>query len=142
MDTVADDNFCSMDVWTKFGKPALTPATSRYEAVNGQPLPTLGTFQTAVSLFEKGTTTRTENIAFTVSKVSRLNLLGRDAIVRLCINIPALLGIQEIRQWQSCSSHSQGSRARCGTPGSLQEGVPGFSGSFQTVTGLLKGFPA
>ncbi|KAL5487223.1 hypothetical protein EMCRGX_G019800 [Ephydatia muelleri] len=77
VDTGAGDNFCSMDVWMKLGKPALTPTTSRYEVANG-------------------TTTRTESISFTVSKVSRLNLLGRDAIVRLCINLMALLGIPSV----------------------------------------------
>ena len=54
------------------------------------------TFEAAVSLLEKGSTTRTENIFFTVSKVSRLNLLGRDAIVELGINLPALLGISSV----------------------------------------------
>ena len=96
VDTGAGDNFCSIDVWTKLGKPALTPTTSRCEVANGQPLLTLGTFEVAVSLLEKGSTTRTENIPFTVSKVSRLNLLGRDAIVRLCINLQALLGVPSV----------------------------------------------
>lgn len=82
-----------MDVWTKLGKPALTLTTSRYEVANGQPHLTLGTFDVAVSLLEKGSTTRTENISFSVSIDSRLNLLGRDAIVRLCMNLQALLGI-------------------------------------------------
>ena len=36
VDTGAGDNFCSMDVWMKLGKPALTPTTSRYEVANGQ----------------------------------------------------------------------------------------------------------
>ena len=85
-----------MAVWTKLGKPALTPSTSRYEVANGQPLLTLGMFGVAVSLLEKGSTTQTENISFTVSKVARLNLLGRDAIVRPCINLPALLGITSV----------------------------------------------
>ena len=96
VDTGAGDNFCSMEVWTKLGKPPLTPTTNRYEVANGQPLLTLGTFEAAVSLLEKGSTTRTENIFFTVSKVSRLNLLGRDAIVQLGINLPALLGISSV----------------------------------------------
>ena len=96
VDTGAGDNFCSTEVWTKLGKPPLTPTTNRYEVANGQPLLTLGTFEAAVSLLEKGSTTRTENIFFTVSKVSRLNLLGRDAIVQLGINLPALLGISSV----------------------------------------------
>ena len=95
VDTGAGNNFCSIEVWSKLGKPSLTPTTSRYEVANGQPLPTLGTLIT-VSLLEKGTATRTENITFTVSKVSRLHLLGHDAIVQLCINLPALLGISSV----------------------------------------------
>eukprot|EP00731_Ephydatia_muelleri_P001282 Em0001g1282a len=96
VDTGAGDNFCSMEVWTKLGKPPLTLTTNRYEVANAQPLVTLGTFEAAVSLLEKGSATRTENIFFTVSKVSRLNLLGWDAIVQLGINLPALLGISSV----------------------------------------------
>ena len=50
VDTGAGDNFCSVEVWTKIGKPTLAPASCRYEAANGQPLATLGTFQTVVSM--------------------------------------------------------------------------------------------
>ena len=50
VDTGAGDNFCSVEVWTKIGKPILAPASCRYEVANGQPLATLGTFQTVVCL--------------------------------------------------------------------------------------------
>ena len=77
--------------WTKIGKPTLAPASCRYEVANGQPLATLGTFQTVVSM--QGEKPRSSKIQFTVSKTPRLNLLGQDAIVKLGVDIPALLGI-------------------------------------------------
>ena len=91
VDTGAGDNFCSMEVWTKLGKPALEPASCQYKVANGQPLATLGTFQTVVSL--QGENPRSSKVQFTVSKTPRLNLLGRDAIVKLGVDIPALLGV-------------------------------------------------
>ena len=66
VDTGAGDNFCSVEVWTKIGKPILAPASCRYEIANGQPLATLGTFQTVVSL--QGENPRSSKIQFTVSK--------------------------------------------------------------------------
>ena len=50
VDTGTGDNLCSNDVWCDLGKPARSPVTGRYEVPNGQPLPTLGTFMTVVSL--------------------------------------------------------------------------------------------
>eukprot|EP00731_Ephydatia_muelleri_P009196 Em0004g1534a len=91
VDTGAGDNFCSMEVWTKLGKPALEPSSCQYKVANGQPLATLGTFQTVVSL--QGENPRSSKVQFTVSKTPRLNLLGRDAIVKLDVDIPALLGV-------------------------------------------------
>ena len=42
VDTGAEDNFCSTDVWSELGKPLLYPVTGRYEVANRQSLPTLG----------------------------------------------------------------------------------------------------
>ena len=91
VDTGAGDNFCSVEVWTKIGKPTLAPASCRYEVANGQPLATLGTFHTVVLM--QGEKPRSSKIQFTVSKTPRLNLLGRDAIVKLGVDILAVLGI-------------------------------------------------
>ena len=74
VDTGAGDNFCSVEVWTKIGKPTLAPASCRYEVANGQSLATLGTFQTVVSL--QGEKPKSGTLQFTVSKTPRLNLLG------------------------------------------------------------------
>ena len=72
-------------------KAYLAPPSCRYEVANGQPLASLGTFQTVVSL--QGAKPRSSKIQFTVSKTPRLNFLGRDAIVKRGVDIPALLGI-------------------------------------------------
>ena len=61
---------------------------------NGQSLHTLGTFLTKVSLQAKDIgAAKAENVSFTVTEVPRLNLLGWDAIIRLGVNIPALLEV-------------------------------------------------
>ena len=91
VDTGAGDNFCSVEVWTKIGMPTLAPASCHYEVANGQPLATLGTFQTVVTL--QGEKPQSSKIQFTVSKTPRLNLLRQNAIVKLGVDISALLGI-------------------------------------------------
>eukprot|EP00731_Ephydatia_muelleri_P030921 Em0022g435a len=92
VDTGAGDNFCSEDVWCDLGKPSLSPATGRYEVANGQPLPTLGIFSTVVTL-QGEESSGGKTVEFTVTKVPQLNLLGRDAIVRLQLNISALMDL-------------------------------------------------
>ena len=82
VDTGAGDNFCSEDVWCDLGKPPLSPATGRYEVANGQPLPTLDIFSMIVTLQGEDSSDG-KAVELTVTKVPRLNLLGRDAIVRL-----------------------------------------------------------
>ena len=94
VDTGAGDNFCSADIWRKAGEPALSPVTGRYEVANGQPLPTLGMFETIVSL--PGDMSPKKSLQFTVTDVPQLNLLGRDAIVHLGINLSALLGVPHV----------------------------------------------
>ena len=88
---------CSNDVWCDLGKPVLSPVTGRYEVANGQPLPTLGTFTTVVSL-QGGDSSLGKSVDFIVTKVPRLNLLGCSAIVRLNVNTPTLLGLPAEKQ--------------------------------------------
>ena len=78
------------------GRPALIPATSCYEVANGQPLPTLGVFSASVALQENGGSSIPLN--FTVAKIPKLNLLGRDTIVKLGINVSALMGVHSEAQ--------------------------------------------
>ena len=91
VDTGAADNFCSHDFWVKLGKPSLKPATCHYEVANGQPLHTLGTFKAVTSL--QGAESKNIILTFTVTNSTRLNLLGRNAIVQLGVNVQALLGV-------------------------------------------------
>ena len=91
VDTGAGDNFCEEATWKDLGRPTLSPATSQYEVANGQPLPTLGRFTASVALHDNEGSSIPLN--FTVAKVPRLNLLGRDAVVKLGINVSALMGV-------------------------------------------------
>ena len=91
VDTRAGDNFCTMVVWNQLGNPTLLPPTGRYEVANGEPLPTMGVCTAAVAL--QGDNCPSIPLKFTVTKVPQLNLLGRDAIFRLGINVSALMGL-------------------------------------------------
>ena len=90
VDTGAGDNFCSKDFWKKLGEPALGQVSSCYQVANGQPLPVLGIFRASASLLKDQ---EPVTLAFTVTDVPKLNLLGRDAIVKLGVNVSALLGV-------------------------------------------------
>ena len=69
---------------------ALIQASSHYQVANGQPLPVLGTFRESASLLKDQERVR---LAFTVTDIPKLDLLGRDAIVKLGVNVSALLGV-------------------------------------------------
>ena len=97
MDTGAGDKFCSTDVWSELGKPLLYPVTGRYDAANRQPLPTFGRFKMVVSLHGKDRS-QGKSVDFIVTKVPQLNLLGRKAIIRLCVNAMVLLGLPVEKQ--------------------------------------------
>ena len=90
VDTGAADNFCSRDFWVILEKPSLKLPTCLYEVANGQPLHTLGTFEAVTSL--QGGDLKDETLTLTVTNSRRLNMLGRDAIVKLGVNVQALLG--------------------------------------------------
>eukprot|EP00731_Ephydatia_muelleri_P019387 Em0012g212a len=90
VDTGAGDIFCSKDLWKKLGVPALIQVSSHYQVANGQHLPALGTFRASASLLKDQ---EPVTLAFTVTDVPKLNLLGRDAIVKLGVNVSALLGV-------------------------------------------------
>eukprot|EP00731_Ephydatia_muelleri_P007450 Em0003g1698a len=108
VDTGAGDNFCSEDVWCDLGKPSLSPATGRYEVANGQPLPTLGIFSTVVTL-QGEESSGGKTVEFTVTKVPQLNLLGRDAIVRLQVNISALMDLSpRVDKEDLCQAYDAG----------------------------------
>ena len=91
VDTGAGDNFCTMYVWNQLENPTLLPPTGRYEVANGEPFPTIGVCTAAVAL--QGENCPSIPLKFTGTKVPQLNLLGRDAIFRLGINVSALMGL-------------------------------------------------
>ena len=101
VDTGAGDNFCSKDIWTELGKLALGKAHGHYEVANGQTLPTLDAFKTSVKL-EGVKDSRECPLGFIVTKTPNLNLLGRDAIVRLGVDIPALMGMASSMSQGNC----------------------------------------
>ena len=91
VDTGAGDNFCAEETWKELGKPRLSPTTSGYEVANGHPLSALGVFSIPVVL--QDSTSSSTPLTFTVTKVPRLNLLGRDDIIKLGINVSALMDL-------------------------------------------------
>ena len=89
VDTGAADNFCSRDIWVKLGKrPSSRPHVSMR-----WPMASLYTPWVPLKLSPH---CREEiqrmKLTFTVTNSPRLNLLGRDAIVKLGVNVQALLG--------------------------------------------------
>ena len=91
VDTGAGDNFCSEDVWTRLGKPQLAAAHCRYEGATGDPLPVQGTFKITAHLPHQPDNSQT--LQFTVVTNNQLNLLGRDAIHKLHLDVTALMDI-------------------------------------------------
>lgn len=89
VDTGAGDNFCSLSVWEQLGKPSLDEPVSRYEGATGDPLPVEGTFQVKAQLPHQPDSL--QNLQFTVVRSPKLNLLGRDAIRKLKIDVTALM---------------------------------------------------
>ena len=86
VDSGARDNFCSTKTWTKLGKPSLQTAPTRYITATGSSVPVLGTFRAKVSRDNL-----TKVIAFNVSSLQHLDIIGRTAICDLEINILSLL---------------------------------------------------
>ena len=93
----------SKDIWTELGKPALGKAHGHYEVANGQTLPTLGAFKTSVKL-EGVKDSRECPLGFIVTETPNLNLLGRDAIVRLGVDISALMGMEPSTSQGNCNT--------------------------------------
>ena len=105
---------------------------------NGQPLPVLGTFRASASLVkdqEPGT------LVFTVPDVPKLNLLGHDAIVKLGVNVSALLGVSltpgkgTIQNLQSITDTKDPSQMR-----SYSKLCGEFTELFKPELGCLKDF--
>ena len=90
IDTGAGDNFCTEDVWKQLGKPRLYRPNIVYVGVTHGRLPVLGTFTVTVAIPETNSS-RNANLTFNVTGIPRLNLLGRDGIQQLDIDLNAML---------------------------------------------------
>jgi hypothetical protein len=88
VDTGAVDNFCSQDVWEEIGKPSLAPITLGYVGATGDSIPVLGAFQTPVTV--PGHPAAQIMLRFNVVKLN-LNLLGRDGIFKLNLDLTSLM---------------------------------------------------
>ena len=87
LDSGARDNFCSIEVWKKWGKPSLKPSSTRYISATGDAIPNIGVCEIIVS------TSEFQNVPleFNVTKLPKLNIIGRKAIVELKIDMSNLL---------------------------------------------------
>ena len=90
IDTGAGDNFCSEDVWKQLGKPSLCKPNIDYVGVTHSRLPVLGTFTITATIPETDRSRKTD-LKFNVTRIPHLNLLGRDGIRQLDINLNAVL---------------------------------------------------
>ena len=93
VDTGAGDNFCTEDVWKQLGKPTLDSPHCRYEGATGDPIPVQGIFQIEARLPQSHSSSK---IQFSVVKNPNLNLLGRDGILKLHIDVTALMKLKNI----------------------------------------------
>ena len=87
LDSGTRDNFCSTEVWKKWGKPSLKPSSTRYISATGDAIPNIGVCEMIVS------TSEFQNVPleFNVTKLPKLNIIGRKAIVELKIDMSNLL---------------------------------------------------
>ncbi len=97
VDSGARDNFCTTKIWTRLGRPALLPARQRYVSATGNSIPVLGTFDAKATLHH--TSPRKADVTFNVTKLPRLNLLGRTAIRSLDIDVRALIQEPEVNAY-------------------------------------------
>ena len=104
VDTGAAKSFCSEHVWTKLGKPALTPTTHRYQAATGHPLPVKGTFKTTAKVHNQPG--MEHSVQFTVTSCPKLNLLGRDAILEMGIDVTSLMANSNATDSNKCNVHA------------------------------------
>lgn len=90
IDTGAKDSFCSTDVWSRLGKPALHPACIQYVSATRGRIPLLGVFSARAT--PDGSLRTAAEVNFNVSSLPNLNLLGRGATRKLNIDVTSLLG--------------------------------------------------
>ena len=87
LDSGARDNFCSLEVWTEWERPELKLSATKYVSATGDRIPIVGVCQVTASTSES----EEVPLLFNVSKLPKLNILGRKAIVDLKNDMSALL---------------------------------------------------
>ena len=90
IDTEAEDNFCTEDFWKQLGKPHLCKPNIVYIGVTQGQLSVLRTF-TIRATIQQMTKSRNTDLKFKVTHIPNLNLLGRNGIRQLDINLNAVL---------------------------------------------------
>ena len=90
VDTGAGDNFCFTHIWNQLGKPSLSATKSRYGSATGDSLPVTGTFTVTAKLPNQSSDSEA-TLQFTVVQNDTLDILGRDAILKLGIDVNALI---------------------------------------------------
>ena len=91
-DTGAGENFCSESVWKKLGRPKLQPNSDIFQVATNETLPVIGSFQ-ASATFPEQEGSKCKHVNIHVTKVPGLNLLGRDGIRQLGVDVNALLSL-------------------------------------------------
>ena len=105
VDTGAGDNFCSETVWNELRKPQLSPTDNRYEGATGDELKVLGTFQVRTHL-PSHLSANSKSVQFVVVENNNINLLGRNAIIILDIDVTALMNASKTTAKHGCSQCS------------------------------------
>ena len=86
LDSGSRDNVCSVQVWKQWERPDLKRANTTYVSATGDRTPTIGVCSVTAS------TTESEiSLEFNVTKLQKLNILGRKAIVALKMDVSTLL---------------------------------------------------
>ena len=134
VDTGAGDNFICSEIWHQMGKPPLQPVTSRFESASGHPLPVLGSFQEKIKV--EGTKPTLINLV--VTKISKLNILGRSAIKELNISVDRML--QQIKQINGSQSYSKSNQPNSALQTACKSLCAEFPTLFSPGLGLLKDF--
>nr|CAB3249686.1 uncharacterized protein K02A2.6-like [Phallusia mammillata] len=86
LDTATSGNFLSVHDWKRIGSPKLRAPDRRFNSATEHPVPLLGMFTTPTTYGG-----RVSDQDFFVTKVPRLNLLGRSAICSLEISVADIL---------------------------------------------------
>ena len=87
MDTGSRDNFISIDIWHKIGRPKMSPTQNEYKCASNQSLLTLGVISVLTSLKKLE---KSKPIKFIVTRY-QLHVIGRESCRSLLLSLDQLL---------------------------------------------------